>query len=216
MIVACVRTGTKYGPEYVSRLEAGVARYLKRPHKFVCLTDRPWEVPLSVAIDIGETGLMGWWGKMALFEFAARRRERVIALDLDTVVSGSLEPLADLEVEFGICENFTRAAGNLSWPCRYGSCVMTLAPGFGGQVWTQFRERQGELVAAAGHYGDQWVIERLVPAASLLQPILPAGFFLGYRDLDDEQPSGCSLVIFAGKSKPHNSPHQWIADAWKR
>ena len=41
MIVACVRTGKRYGVEYVARLKAGVARHLTMPHRFMCLTDRP-------------------------------------------------------------------------------------------------------------------------------------------------------------------------------
>ena len=37
--VACMKWGTLYGPEYVNRLHAGVARHLARPFRFVCFTD---------------------------------------------------------------------------------------------------------------------------------------------------------------------------------
>jgi hypothetical protein len=214
MIVACVRTGTKYGPEYVMRLEAAVARHLRQPYQFVCLTDRPQELPLVTCIDISRHGLDGWWGKMALFEFAAKRRERVVYFDLDTVVVGDLSPLALIGAEFGICGSFTRAAGHLDWPCRYGSCVMTLAPGFGAEIWQAFAAARTDLMMRAGRYGDQWAIELLWPAATILQDCLPEGFFLGYRDLTEARPEGCSLVIFAGRSKPHTCDHQWIVDAW--
>ena len=39
LTVVCVKWGTKYGPDYVLKLRAGVGRYLSRPHQFVCLTD---------------------------------------------------------------------------------------------------------------------------------------------------------------------------------
>ena len=38
-IVLCMKWGTKYGPEYVNRLYGMVARHLKGPFQFVCLTD---------------------------------------------------------------------------------------------------------------------------------------------------------------------------------
>ncbi|MEN6306098.1 MAG: hypothetical protein ABFD96_25455 [Armatimonadia bacterium] len=214
MIVACVRTGTKYGPEYVTRLEAGVARHLQREHRFVCLTDRPQDLPGVWTHDIGPTHLKGWWGKMALFDFAARIGERVIYLDLDTVVVGDLTPLADLDCEFAICGSFTRAAGNLKWPCRYGSCIMSFAPGFGAEVWQQFTAAPAHHMVEAGIYGDQMIIERLLPAATILQEVLPPGYFLGYRDLGAAKPGPCALVIFAGNSKPHNCNEDWIRTAW--
>jgi hypothetical protein len=214
MIVACVRTGTKYSPDYVMRLEAGVARHLAQPHTFVCLTDRPQDLPLMTTIDIGSTGLKGWWGKMALFDFAARRRERVLYFDLDTVVVGDLTPLALIGAEFAICANFSRAAGIMTWPCRYGSCVMSLAPSFGGVVWHDFQADRERLMAGAGIYGDQYVIEQLVPAACLLQEVLPDRFFVGYRDIEAAKPDGAALVIFAGNAKPHNCTQDWIRTAW--
>ena len=39
--VLCLKWGTYYGPEYVNRLYAGVRRNLKRPFRFVCVTDNP-------------------------------------------------------------------------------------------------------------------------------------------------------------------------------
>lgn len=211
---ACVRTGTKYGPEYVERLAAGVARHYQGPHRFVSLTDQPDKIAGVCNFDIAPTGLKGWWGKMALFDFADRIGERIVYLDLDTVIVGDLSPLAALNVDFGICGSFTRAAGNLSWPCRYGSCVMTISPGAGRRIWADFRSDPGRFITEAGTYGDQHAIERLEPFGTILQEVLPPGFFLGYRDLGDSKPAGCSLVIFAGKSKPHACDEKWIRDAW--
>ena len=112
--VACVRTGTKYSIGYVLKLAAMCARHLSQTHRFVCLTDRPGDFSGIETVDVSPTGLRGWWAKMALFDFTARSSDRVLYLDLDMVVCGSLDPLAALNVEFGVCANFTRAAGNLN------------------------------------------------------------------------------------------------------
>lgn len=214
MIVACVRTGTRYTTDYVYKLKAMVARHLPIEHCFVCLTDRPRDLPGIETVNISAYDLRGWFGKMALFEPSWRMAERVIYLDLDTVVCGDLSHLASLDVEFGICANFTRLAGNDRWPCGYGSCVMTIAPNAMSYVWERFEDDRTAWLNLASNYGDQLIIERLAPGATLLQEVMPQNFFLGYRDLTHIKPQGCSIVVFAGRSKPHNCNEQWIKTAW--
>lgn len=218
VIVACVRTGERYSPEYVYRLKKGVEKHLFRAHRFVCLTDRPNELEDVETMQV-PPGLTGWWGKMALFHPSWREGEKVLYFDLDTVIVGDLAPLAFLQAPFGICENFTRLAGNTQWPCRFGSCVMMLGLGFGGDIWEAFRKRQHELML--NRFGDQKVIEQLckelVHEPVLLQRVLPAGYFVSYRDLPrhpDKPPTGAAVVIFAGHHKPHNTSIAWAKDAW--
>lgn len=213
MIVACVRTGNKYPVEYVHKLRDMVARHLDMPYEFLCLTDQPQAVDCNTD-DISNYHMLGWWGKMALFEPLWREGKRVLYFDLDTVICGDLTPLADLTVDFGICANFTRAAGHKTWPCGYGSCVMTLGPNCCEDIWHKFTVDDQRLMQKAGGYGDQKVIEQLAPDATLLQDVLPPGFFLGYRDLDYHKPENCSIVCFAGSSKPHNSNKEWIRKEW--
>jgi hypothetical protein len=212
LIVACVRTGTKYTADYVYKLKAMVARYL--PHRFICLTDRPQDLPDVETVNIGSHGLQGWWGKMCLFKPSWRLDERVLYFDLDTVICGDLTPLAALDVEFSICGNFTRAAGFTDYPCRYGSCAMNISPGFGADIWEKFLANADAHMRNACHYGDQKVIEELAPAATILQDVTPPGFFLGYRDIAETKPNGCSVVVFAGRSKPHSCETTWIREAW--
>lgn len=219
MIVACVRTGVKYPVEYVDRLRAGVARHLKEPHRFVCLTDRPDELS-GIETQRVSWDLPGWWMKMALFAPGWASDQKVIYLDLDMAVVGDLSPLAYLESkDLAICENFTRAAGNLAWPCRYSSCAMVLPPQrrFLSLVWKTFIENRYTIMESCGIYGDQKAIEELVPGRVVfLQRVLPPGFFLGYRDLPKHKtpPKGCSVVVFAGNSKPHNTNCAWAKAAW--
>lgn len=220
MIVACVRTGTKYSVDYVARLRAAVDRHLPVDHRFVCLTDRPYEVSrVGIdAVDISLYGLPGWWGKMTLFQKGWRIGETVLYLDLDTVVVGSLFPLAALTLDFGICASFTRAAGIMTWPCKYGSCVMVIGSTVGSHVWDMFTYDRDAWMETYRKTGDQHLIENAMPDATLLQEVLPAGFFLGYRDLpkhEAEPPLGCSIVVFAGSHKPDNCQVPWVRSAWE-
>lgn len=210
LTVLCVWTGDKYGAEYVTRLRNMVARHLPIPHRFVCFTDRPEaDRPEGVEyVDVTRTGLTGWWAKFATF--VPLWEGRRLYFDLDTVIVDDLTPLAEWSGEFGICENFTRLAGHPTWSCRYGSCVMSFAAGFGWRVWD---ELQCYNITSCKH-GDQEAIERVYPNAGFLQRDLPPRYFLGYRDLTDRKPDGCAIVVFAGSSKPHTCEHQWIREAW--
>lgn len=216
MIVACVRTGNKYPVDYVYKLRDMIARHLPIPHLFVCKTDRPDDLNDLVVVDISKYRLFGWWGKMTLFHPVWRKGERVLYFDLDSVICGDLTPLAHLWIDFGICANFTRAAGNLNWPCQYGSCVMSIGPDKLDRIWDKFNSNSMQLMNKAGIYGDQKVIEELVPSAILLQDVLPNGFFLGYRNLTNKKPEQTSVVVFAGNRKPHNCNTDWIKSEWVR
>lgn len=218
MIVACVRTGDKYDTVYVERLRSMVDRYLPVDHEFVCLTDRPDELPTIKTVDISHLDWPGWWGKLALFEPQWRAGEDVLYFDLDTVIVGSLFPLAALDLDFGICANFTRAAGSTDWPCKYGSCVMKIGARVGNELYELFRADAAIHMSNYRKTGDQQLIEDAISNATLLQEVLPAGYFLGYRDLPrypTHAPVGCSIIVFAGRNKPDNCQVPWVGAAWR-
>ena len=58
--VICMKWGSMYGPEYVNHLRAGVARHLRRPHRFVCFTDDGSGLDPAVEVmPLPELGLPG-------------------------------------------------------------------------------------------------------------------------------------------------------------
>ena len=216
--VACVRTGTKYGIQYVERLRNMVKRHLPVDHEFICLTDQPEDVDGITFIPIGEwSGMLpGWWAKMLLLSNAWRGDLRTIYLDLDTVVVGDLTPLAEYDGAFALCRNFTQLSGHPTWPCKYASCAMSIPPVFGAHLWDYFMRYRETLIEEC-RYGDQQAIERLYSDPVFLQEVMPAGFFLGKRDLGDHMtapPDEAAIVVFGGASKPHNSPFKWVREAW--
>ena len=102
--VICINWGTKFGPPYVNRLYAMVARNLTSPFSFTCFTDRTEGIrpevrceplpPLDVEMP---TGTKGIWPKARLW--GARLGDLtgpVLFLDLDLVVVGSLDPFFEM------------------------------------------------------------------------------------------------------------------------
>jgi len=105
--VICMKWGSMYGPEYVNHLRSGVARHLKRAHRFVCFTDdaRGLRDDVEVA-PLPELGLPSGhndsrWQKLAVF-----RRElfglqgSTLFLDLDLVVVDALDPFFEAPGRF--------------------------------------------------------------------------------------------------------------------
>lgn len=210
LTVACVLTGDKYSVDYVSRLRSMVERHLPIKHDFVCVTDR-LAAPGNTVFP--HPCLPGWWGKMHLFD-RSLIAGRIIYLDLDTVILNDLTPLAEWDGNFGICQNFTQIAGHPTWPCRYGSCVMSIGPGFGTEeIWVPF-SADADAIMRRCDKGDQQAIEELYSGATYLQDVLPADYFIGHRDMTDSRPSS-AVAVFGGSKRPHNSPFEWVKQEWK-
>ena len=167
-------------------------------------------------VDISRYKLPGWWSKMCLFNRDLYHpNSKMIYFDLDTIITGDLGPLIDLEVDFGICQNFTQLRGNKTWPCRYGSCVMALEPEFGHSIWEMFWIQAEYMMQTCARGGDQRAIELLCSSAVFLQDRLPANFFHHYKDFTNSQPPGSVVAVFGGDSKPENCNIPWLLENWK-
>lgn len=211
VVIACVLVGNRYPVEYVYKLRNSVARYLDGAWDFVCYSDRI--IDGIKTIDVTNYRLEGWWAKMSLFNPIHRIGKRLVYFDLDTVIIDRLEPLINWNCKFGICRNFTKLGGNFEWPCNYGSCVMSINDSFGGDIWRNFWNRRNEMIEECPR-GDQQAIEKLYPNAMCFQDFLPKDYFIHYKNLTDEKPKS-SVVIFGGKTKPHNTKFQWAKEAWQ-
>lgn len=215
MIIACVRTGTRYGLDYVTKLRDMCSRHMQREYGFYCLTDQPERCSGASFVDVRNLGLPGWWAKMMLFEPSWRGRHHVVYFDLDTLIIGNITPLADVPGEFAITESFTRLAGITTYPCRYNSSVMTIGAGQASFIWERFSKVSAHMMKKHEAYGDQAAIEELYPHAALLQRLMPKGFFCNYRDLTMHVPEATAVINFGGQHKPANCPIPWVQDKWR-
>lgn len=92
--IVCVKWGQAYGPEYVNRLYAMVARQLEPPFRFVCLTDDPVGMRREVeCFELPELGCphpqrtLGKWRKQVLWGRTVPGLEGVaLFIDLDSVI----------------------------------------------------------------------------------------------------------------------------------
>jgi hypothetical protein len=237
-VILCMKWGTKYGPEYVNRLYAMVARHLRGPFKFVCLTDDGQGVRPEVLIHpIPEVQLKaakrdGGWKKLTTFEADLYGlRGTALFLDLDVVIVDDITPFFEVPGEFLIIHDWKRP-----WRVTGNSSVYRFELGAHADVLAEFRadpegararfrneqaflsdviHRQGKLK----YWDDAW-------CASYKYHCI-ANWPLNYFTVP-RIPKGARIVIFHGVMNPPDAlagrnngnwrmtrAATWIGDHWK-
>lgn len=192
MLIACVKTGTKYPDNYVLTLKSMVDRYVDRRVDFVCFTDNPIA---GIECEPVPRDLPGWWAKVWLFSL----KRPMLYLDLDIVITGPLGNLLDWD-GFGIIEDW--------WLPGYNSSVMRLT-GDEGHVWDRFTAD----VMRNYRMGDQqWVTEQMPNAKTF-----PAQWLPSYKanKCQENIPDGALAVVFHGNPKPSHIASGWVPEHWR-
>ena len=90
--------GTKYSDDYVTKLAYGVQRHMIQPHR--------WMVCRPEAEDLPLTAGPGCFARLRMFDPEWQQRngvfegDRLVCLDLDSIVTGPLNSLFDREEPF--------------------------------------------------------------------------------------------------------------------
>lgn len=212
LTVACVwvSANVPYRLVYVQRLRSMVERWMDRPYRFVCLTDRPWRVPDVATIPVPTPQpLAGWWSKVELFNRAHAFGDRVLYLDLDTLIVAPLAPLIDYPSPFALVPHagtFTGKDGKTIVP-RFNSSVMVWDRGVPDRLHAAWTPAVAERL-----WGDQdWIGERMPQADTM-----PAAWFPRLSDLHGEPPPPEARVVLAKKPKCEQAAQRWpwVREVW--
>lgn len=213
--VACVwvKGHVPYPVEYVRRLEAMVARWMDRSYRFVCLTDRPGQLPSGVtaAVIPNPAPLYGWWAKVQLFNPALALQGRVLYLDLDTLVVSSLAPVLDYPAAFALVPHAGKFEGMHGRRVvkRFNSSVMVFDAGRQAQLFEQW----APAVADRLHGDQDWIGERMAPSAAVAMPL---EWFPRMSDLGGQPPPPSAKVVLAKTPKNLEAArrYRWFDKAW--
>lgn len=100
LTVVCWKWGKLFGAEYVNKLKNSVKRNLHIPHEFVCITDDHH----GLDPDVCTMELPQEWAtsprcirRLRMYDraFAKRLGDRLLAIDLDVIITGDITPLVD-------------------------------------------------------------------------------------------------------------------------
>lgn len=205
--ICCIRAGDHFSPAYVTNLKDMVARNLEAgfPGRFVCFTDRPEDLPDDIETAPLPADLPGWWSKLALFrEGLFPTGDRVLFLDLDTLITGAFDRLAAYDGPFAILRDFYRPNG-------FQSSIMAWQAGEQTEIWNSY-ERAGCPMDNPG--GDQaWIeLHACKGRVRLLQTLFP-GMYVSYKQ-SRGIPAEASVVVFHGRPRPHEVTEGWVPRVW--
>lgn len=207
----CVNHGNYCGrgADYVNRLFHGVTRNLAvgTAFRFVCFCDDSGGLERGIDARPLPENLQGWWNKLYLFKeglFAAG--ERVVYLDLDTVITGPLDEITGYGGEFATLRDF--------YHDRLGPGVMLWKGGFGADIWASYEAAGfptdlplGDLDWINRHFAERGL------KADILQELFP-GKFCSYKvHARHGIPEGTSVVCFHGLPRPHEAGG-WVDSVW--
>jgi hypothetical protein len=236
-VVLCMKWGTKYGPEYVNRLYAMVARHLRGPFRFVCLTDRRDGVrgeveclpipDLALPEGIPERG----WKKLTTFEADLHGlRGTALFLDVDVVIVDDITPFFEHPGEFLIIHDWKRP-----WRVTGNSSVYRWRLGAHADVLAAFRAEQASIRARLRN--EQAFLSEVLHGQGKLS-YWPAEWCRSYKYhcippwptnywRTPVLPAGTRIVVFHGEVNPpdalagrrnrvgrHVRPAPWIAQHW--
>ena len=200
-ILACVKTGDKYGVKYVNRLASMVARHTTRPYSFLCFTDLPAAPGLDANSVPLTYNLPGWWNKIMLLAPTVR----TVYLDLDVVITGNIDFLFDYQGPFCIWKD--------PWGDKFNSSVMSIGPGFGAEIQTNFMANSDEIMKT--FYGDQEYISSIVKHADTWQDVAPGKVKSYKADKLQDGPGEAAVSVFHGNPKPSDFGEGWVKEAWQ-
>lgn len=217
--VVCVQTGNYLGrgAEYVRNLQRQVSQHLTLPHRFVVVTDDALTSYPNATVMRAEHP--GWWEKIALFR-PGRFADRVMFIDLDTLILGNIDHIAAYGGHFATLHDFWRGRNGL------GPAVILFDPKWAGAIYAEW--------AALGFpkegNGDQSWIEnrdqgRFHRSIDILQELYP-GEFVSYKEhctsgkrnwrhVSDQilPPEGARVVCFHGRPRVHEVGG-WVPEVW--
>jgi hypothetical protein len=233
--------GDKYGPDDVRKLARGVARHLQQPYTFVVVTDQPqaFEEDEGIqAVSISDrdrhlTQMKGCFVRLELFDAGFQllpefnNCERFACIDLDSVVTGPLDPLFNRPERFVILQG-----ANASNPCPYNGSLWMVRRFAYQDVYADFTIEKAQKIKFYEFPDDQGWMHHKIPHAAgwhvgsrsgvyaFMKPGWPTVKVEDIGDgragkQTDELPGDARLVVFPGWRSPKAFDHlPWVKENW--
>lgn len=226
--------GAKFGGNDLLKLCDALKRNVSGEYRVVCITDRPDKqmdfIPASFdyvqigRADLELTKIKGCFARLRLFDPKWQQRiginegDRIVQIDLDTVITGNLDALFDRSESFVITQG-----GNASNPCPYNGCLQMLRAGYHPEVWQDFSLEAAARVPFHAFPDDQGWLAAKLPNAAGWKIGSESGVYVyqkpgwpGYPDkTHTELPEGARLVTFINKHPADVGHLDWVRKHWR-
>lgn len=210
----CVNWGNYCGRgvEYVNKLYAGVTRNLpaKTFYQFICFSEEEQKGLLDgIKTKPLPKGVNGWWNKLYLFKDGLfPKNQRIVFLDLDTVITGDIDLLTNYKGEFATLSDFY-------YPERLAPAIMVWESGFGADIWQSYEDSGYPTDLPLGDLS--WINQHFAKIgykADILQQLYPNNI-KSYKahKCQDGVNRETKIVCFHGLPRPHEA-EGWVKTVW--
>lgn len=221
LTVVCYAWGGKYSHAHIARLQRGVARNLRLPHRFAVISDdgraveggESWWIPQE---DLHLTKVPGCFARLRLFDpdyLEKHDADRVVVLDLDTVITGPLDDVFDRPEPFVIFQG-----ANAANPCPYNGSTWMLQAGYRPDVWTDFSIEAAARVPFFVFPEDQAWLAHKLPGAAGWNVGPDSGLYAFNKKhwpRNNRLPPNARSVTFVGRKDPSLYTHlDWVREHW--
>ena len=221
-----MKWGTRYGADFVNRLNAAVLRNTVRPTQLVCLTDDPKGIDKSVRcepipdINLPNELVVTPWRKLVLWQDnLVGLTGDILFLDLDLVITGSIDDMFDYEPgRFCVIENWTQTGKKIGNTSCFRWKIGTQT-----HIFDQLKTEQNRILST--YRIEQVYISREVTdmvfwpemwCASFKHTLLPKWPLNFFKT--PPLPEATKIVAFTGKPDQDEALlGKWpVKSAWKR
>lgn len=217
-IVCFLWYGDRWGKDdmgaiYTQRLVNGVRRNLSIQPRIVCLTDLPLVLDGAEIIRFDPPSRLGCLPKLCMFDPGLGFRGQVLSLDIDIVVTGSLDELAGYRGPFCVRSKFLerlkhQADGDIVGFRAEDREVIE-------QVWDPFIH---DVKAAESFTGgrERFWYRRQMDCLDRWQDLFPGQVVSYKRHVRGigRLPAEARLVSCHGRPRPHEIREAWVTKHW--
>lgn len=164
--ILTLKWGTLYGPEYANRLYAAVKRNLARPHQFVCFTDNADGLDPGIKVfpipdvPVPDRFKNSGWRKLCLFRNDLPLSGTCLFMDLDLVITGSLDPF----FEFGETDQIPIIHNWVAWH----KTIFRKRPATGNSSVFRFTANECAFVYEQYLREQEWALKTFWPPQTYL------------------------------------------------
>jgi hypothetical protein len=154
---------------------------------------------------------------------------RILYIDLDTLITGSLDEIASINTGFVVLRDFyTGLITSLTGTDNVGSGLMSWTAGEHAHIWTEFlKDPHGAMESVAPH-GDQKWVQKIQLDRQYWQDLVPNQVVSFKVHCRNGLPPNARVVCYHGRPSIPESiskftkdwkwridPQPWVAEHWK-